>query len=149
VAALHERIRADIDKGTPIVNPFGREARYYNFDRNGTCTEFEDAMGGLVQSCEAAMMALMLPGMQALAAEVDGRLVTTTHDSFLATTPSRDDAVRLGALMKMAMEREWPQMGRLAGCGLFSCKADLKLGQNWGKASDDNTGGMRNYTTSG
>lgn len=158
VVAWWKRVRDEIAATGKLRNPWDLPSYYYNsYPKAAKAAkekDFREAMGWLVQSCEAMMCLTVLPKLEELCQKSGleplskplSRLVTTTHDSFLISfgqEPTKEQQCRVLELL----EREWPelvtQVRVMANPALaFNLKADLKLGQNWGPASEQNPTGL-------
>ena len=165
------RIRGQLERGEVLTNPWGLPSYYYNSYKGATKwakeADFREAMGWIVQSSEAMMCLTILPLLEGLTISAGGqqtnhtlspstnlrtgssaRLVTTTHDSFLLSSP---DPTLLAPAVKEVMERPWEEMtmptftkiGVESTRGIpapaeqlkgFWAAADLKVGKNWGPA---------------
>jgi len=133
IHAFQQALIADAERERVVVNVFGRRLpiRMKWSDREGRW-EAENREAVLAypgQTTVAEMIKAVLPAAEALMPDA---LDTTTHDSLRFTIPA--DAVEACAVpIRAVMEREWPELGEIAGFGKFRCPVDIAVGQNWGK----------------
>lgn len=159
-----KQVRDEIAATGKLRNPWGLISYYYNSYPKATKAakekDFREAMGWLVQSCEAMMCLTVLTKLEKLwqtglnqqQTNSCARLVTTTHDSFLLSFPQCPTEAEQQRVREL-LEREWPEMGSSGTTTVLPpkeqdvsaglrLKADLKLGQNWGPHSPSNPTGL-------
>jgi DNA polymerase I-like protein with 3'-5' exonuclease and polymerase domains len=134
-----------------LTTPFGRTFRFHNWKRRDgkwVTADLEEALADGPQSIVGDMCKARLPVVEYLYADVGGRFLTTTHDSFLGSVPT-DAAPMTAVKLRQLLEIPWKQMPRLhpgtmTQGGLFWCPAEPAVGYNWGKYDPDkNPEGLR------
>jgi DNA polymerase I-like protein with 3'-5' exonuclease and polymerase domains len=115
--------------GTRVLqNPFGWRRTFL-----GGPEQQNSVIAFLPQSTGASMWVRVAVALD----EAGMHVVTGTYDSFLLAVPKDDEAVaRAVQVLRSEMERSWPEMeGR-------TFPAEIAVGYNWGKASEDNPRGL-------
>jgi DNA polymerase I-like protein with 3'-5' exonuclease and polymerase domains len=132
---LWDKVREEVESTGRLRNGWGLVQWFYDFAKKGGKWRLSDAglreaVAWLIQSSEAMMCLESLPTVEQDAECLHGRLMTTTHDSFVFSggpTP-----IVLAQLICEEMQRSRPQLGTLAG-EPFWCKAEVKVGASWGE----------------
>lgn len=125
--------RASRDGG--VVNAFGRLFKVHDWRWNQhtrTPMNEEDIVAAVTQSEAGEIAKSRLLLMEKVYQDCGGGLSLFVHDSY-----GGDVAVNAGdefvARAHEVLEVEWPEMGEIAGFGLFRCPASVAVGWNWGK----------------
>lgn len=119
-----------------ITNAWGRRMRCYEwrYDSAGhrTPADANDVIAFPAQSDAGEVAKAVLPAIEQVFWECGGALRIFDHDAFDGDIlpEMRDEFVKQG---RVALEREWPEMGEIAGFGLFRCPAAFSFGANRGK----------------
>jgi len=142
--------RAEITKAFDFhrnVNPFGRVARFYTqASRKTGEQELIDRNWALAfrpQTTVADMLKALIPAMAILYREKGGRLLTTTHDSYVGQVPDGANIDHFIIEAKAILEQTWQELGVNDAFGYFWCPADAKYGKNWSEQSEENPEGLR------
>jgi len=142
--------RAEITKAFDFhrnVNPFGRVARFYTqVSRKTGEQELIDRNWALAfrpQSTVSDMLKALIPAMAQLYLNRGGRLLTTTHDSYVGQVPVATNLDAFVIMAKGILEQVWPELKTNEEFGMFSCPADAKYGKNWSEQSEENPEGLR------
>jgi DNA polymerase I-like protein with 3'-5' exonuclease and polymerase domains len=149
LAKFQEEVVTRAERSRELTNPFGRVLPFHGFrwdfrEKRWVFMERETALAFLPASSRNDIVKAVMPTVAALARKLGGALLTMTHDSLSAQVTH--GAVNYYArAVKREMEREWPQMGTIEGFGLFSCPVSVKVGANWGPASESNKEGLREW----
>ena len=127
---------------------FGRELKFWNFDRKGRLTDKEEALAFRPIAIESDILKATSPGLRTEVAAAGGRLLTPTHDSWTANLPAASITTDVIIALKASMQVEWPEAGECKGvAGPLWCPVDVQVGRNWGKAKrGENEGGLQKWT---
>jgi DNA polymerase I-like protein with 3'-5' exonuclease and polymerase domains len=151
LAAFQKEIVAKVEETRMLRNSFGRVLEFWNFKFNyetkrWNLVDREEALAFWPASDVGDMAKVLLPLIDACAKKWGGELVTTTHDSFSILMPDDLTMVRgFIADAKAIMERPWPQYKPHPEFGPFWVPCDVSIGKNWGKASEKNPDGLREW----
>lgn len=126
-----------MEKDRELRNSFGRLMRIYGFkwnkwEKRWFTTEREEGLAFHPQTDAAEMMKGILPAEEEIARAYGGDLLMTVHDEVVTDIP-RDKVTEYIAASVPNMERDWPQLGKIAGFGYFACPVDVAVGWNWAK----------------
>jgi DNA polymerase-1 len=124
-----------ISEGTTLgylTNAFGRRRYFYHRwrDHDGVLQsgDVPEMLAYLPQSNAADILWTRLPALDAFAAEFDGHLITTVHDSFLLEFPSDHIGRDLLRSLRSVLECDFPVIA--PG---FRVPVNLKMGKSWGE----------------
>lgn len=150
LAAFQREIVAKVEGSRMLRNSFGRVLEFWNFKFNydtkhWSLVDREEALAFCPASDVGDMAKVLLPIIDACAKKWGGELVTTTHDSFSIILPEPERVKGFIAEAKAIMERSWPQYKPHPEFGAFWVPCDASIGRNWGKKSEKNPDGLREY----
>jgi hypothetical protein len=110
-----------MEKQKYLMTAFGWKRMFYRPMPNRALALVPSATG-------SGMMHYRIAALAALVKPYGGRLLTSTHDSFLASVPPHV-AEKLAALGAELLSAPFPQMNG------FACPVDYKIGKNWKEVS--------------
>jgi DNA polymerase I-like protein with 3'-5' exonuclease and polymerase domains len=151
LAAFQKEIVTMVEQNRQLRNSFGRVLEFWNFKFNydtktWSLVDREEALAFWPASDVGDMVKVLLPLIDACAKRWGSELVTTTHDSFSVILPDNLPSI-VGFIheAKAIMERPWSQYKPHPEFGAFWVPCDVSIGYNWGKASEKNPDGLREW----
>jgi DNA polymerase I-like protein with 3'-5' exonuclease and polymerase domains len=105
-----------------LQTKFGARRYFHRIGKDGSL--INRAKAYITSTTGAGMMHYRITPLQKMCQSYGGRLVTSTHDSFLASVPPEkvNEVMKLG---KELLEKPFEQMNG------FWCSVSAKIGQNW------------------